>query len=381
MGGNAVEGAERADPEKYADLKRRVHLAMQKYFPQIKTPIEFPNKPSYGDVDVIYAPYSASIISDVIAVEFGKDSADRAVTNGKTVSFPLDNIQIDLIGESINNFEIAVAYYSYGDLGRAIGAMAHWYGLRWGKHGLSAPINCRDLSRSSLTYPWNLRDCKDIPTDDWQTTVTLSLDCPEVLEFLGLDSSVYGSGFEGGEVQIWDWFAASPYFDIDIFKKSIEYLSDASACERSKMRPTYCRFLKWLSENVPELHYRTELPNAVEYFNKQDTVATMIDSHRRYVERKEKFSGRLLLDLGVKKQHIGKLLLWLKQHYEETMELGSGAVDDSSAVSAATTTTSAGGCVHYEQADMDSWIESSDSDTIREWTVQAINVWAGRAES
>ena len=48
MGGNAVPGVERADPEKYARLKNRVHEALKNHFPHVATPIEYPNKTSYG---------------------------------------------------------------------------------------------------------------------------------------------------------------------------------------------------------------------------------------------------------------------------------------------------------------------------------------------
>lgn len=130
MGGNAVPGVTRADPEQYAKLKTLAHAALKKHFTHVATPIEFPNKKSYGDIDIVYAPVAANVI-DVIAAEFGLEAVERAVTNGKTVSFPLENVQVDLIGESDDNFHIAVAYYSYGDLGRIIGGMTNYYGLRW----------------------------------------------------------------------------------------------------------------------------------------------------------------------------------------------------------------------------------------------------------
>ena len=131
MGGNAVPGVSRASPAQYTELKHRVLTTMREHFSLVATPPEFPNKSSYGDVDVVYAPHCRTIIRDVILVAFGPEAADRAVTNGHTVSFPLHNIQVDLIGESRENFAVSVAYYSYGDLGRILGTMTQFYGLRW----------------------------------------------------------------------------------------------------------------------------------------------------------------------------------------------------------------------------------------------------------
>lgn len=79
----------------------------------------------------MYAPLHPNITAEFILVEFGEDAAKRAVTNGPLTSFPLNNIQIDLIGVPEDKFEVTVGYYSYGDVGRAIGSVARWYGLKW----------------------------------------------------------------------------------------------------------------------------------------------------------------------------------------------------------------------------------------------------------
>lgn len=352
MGGNAVPGVSRADPELYTALKARVHAAMRKHFGQVATPQEFPNKASYGDVDVVYAPHSCSIVKDVIATEFGDESASRAVVNGKTVSFPLDNVQVDLIGETCEKFNIAVAYYSYGDLGRIIGAICHFYGLRWGKTGLIAPINCRNASRPAVSHPWNTRDNEAIPSDDWRSPLALCDRHGPVFQFLGLDCGAFDAGFQD-ETQIWSWVTSSPYFDIDIFSRPISLvLADATICDKAKIREAYYRFLMWLNMNASEQHAHSALPNPVVYFKKEEDVQAMVDAQRRHELRKEKFSGRLLVEAGIEQRHIGTILTWLRQHYERTM----------------TTVEGSNIC-------MDEWVECNSGEEIKQWTLEAVAQW------
>ena len=346
MGGKAVPGVRRATPELYERLKARMHDVMRRYFPRVDTPRELPGKPDYGDVDILYAPRKGDIIEDVIRPEFGDESASRAVRNGTLVSFPLENVQIDLIGETLENFDMAVAYFSWGDLGRALGVMARWYGFRWGHIAFSVPLNTRDLSRPALSWPHNSRDNGLINTDDWQNVLDVCQEPGKVFEYFGFDWARFQLGF-ATEAEILEWFVASPQFDIDIFiqsktdsdedvegdeKVDVELVlastsNYVSRC-RSKKRDAYKRFLKWMAINAAGKHATATLVNPVEYFGIADKVEEKLNVERVASERKMKFSGHVLIKEGVSKYEVGKTMTWLADHYRRRPELPDSTMNE-----------------------------------------------------
>jgi hypothetical protein len=204
-----------------------------------------------------------------------------------------------------------------------------------------------------LAYPWNVRDNTAIPSNDWKTLLPLSDNHIDVLTYLGFDPAMFANGFED-ELQIWNWFISSPFFDIRIFERSIAQLAEGDiACEKANMRGAYCRFLRWISENASEKYRCAELPNPVVYFKKEEAVLHMVDFHRRQALRKEKFSGRLVVEAGIEKRNIGVVLEYLKLYFKRTM-IDSGDTGIT--------------C-------MDAWVESTDSEDIKRWTFGAIECW------
>ena len=206
-------------------------------------------------------------------------------------------------------------------------------------------MNCRDKTRPSISYPWNARDDPIISTLDWQKPVLLSSNMTHVLEYLGLDSEIYVLGFSKEE-EIWTWLISSPYFDIDIYKRHISIMEEGA--DLKSLRSTYRRFLQFLSTNAIELHYRAKLPNPVVFFSKETDVLEIVDEYQRHLGRKEKFSGRLLLELGVEKQCIGAALSWIKAYHKRSSE-----TPDS----------------------METWLDSNSEETVRAWTVTAVGIW------
>lgn len=221
-----------------------------------------------------------------------------------------------------------------------------------GKNGLQAPINCRDPNRPAVSYPWNARDNRSIDSHDWKTILTLSKCHRDVFRFLGLDHDNFDHGFED-ESQIWNWIISSPYFDIDMFQRSIfQVEQDIYAREKNKLREAYCRFLTWLSANAPSLHQRAELPNPITFFDKEEIVRNMVKNHRLHETRKAKFSGRILVEMGFEHRHIGSALEKLRQDFTDSML--TGKVDYTS---------------------MEEWIDINTEDDIKAWVVSTVELW------
>jgi hypothetical protein len=186
------------------------------------------------------------------------------------------------------------------------------------------PVNVKDKTRAAFSWPHNSRDNGLIHVADWENPLVLSQQPQAIYDYFGFDWLKYSEGFITEE-ETWIWFVSSPYFDIDMFLKesidgevSLSETTHSRGRDRSKKRPSYKRFLVWLSEKVPTKHYESLLDNPILKFGVQEQCDYIVNQYDKCTARKEKFSGYKLVERGYEKQDIGKVLQWLETNFERT---------------------------------------------------------------
>jgi len=138
MGGNALKdyGCERVDLITYERIKLYVIDKLLPFFDKIKVPLSLSDKKDHGDVDIICIPRIQNIVEKIQEIF----SPRKIIKNGSIYSFNVENLQIDLICETEENYEIHSRFLSWGDFSMMLGRVARLYKLQYGIDGLSLPI-------------------------------------------------------------------------------------------------------------------------------------------------------------------------------------------------------------------------------------------------
>ena len=216
MGGNALKNTNtrRYNADEYNALVNEVVDKLPQYLWRIAVIPAYRSKESYGDMDVLI---DTLVDVDEIRSIF---NPNEVVKNGDVISFDYKEFQIDLIFSPEAEFNYALSYFSYNDLGNLIGKLAHKLGLKHGHSGLVLPIRNGENKFADIL---------------------LTTDHDETLRFLGLDPEVFHEGFDN-LTEIFEYVATSPYFDPESYK--LENLN-AVGRMRDKKRSTYNLFLKF----------------------------------------------------------------------------------------------------------------------------------------
>ncbi len=228
MGGNALKTCitRRYAAAEFTDLAALVLGALARDFPARRFALlpAYRRKPDFGDMDIVVetAPHS-----DLCEWAERTWSPAQISCNGGVISFECRQLQIDLISHAPENFETALAYYSWNDLGNFLGRIAHKMGVRYGHDGLSVVFRDGNYQFGERVV------CKD--TD-------------RILDFLGYDATRWRAGFDTLE-DIFAFAASSRFFNPAIF--AYENRNHA-ARTRDRKRATYRAFLEWM-ETTPNL--------------------------------------------------------------------------------------------------------------------------------
>lgn len=252
-------------------------------------------KKDFGDVDYVVKADAGDVIPKVEA-EFKPESMS---INDGIISFTFDNFQVDLIC-TLRNYETAVAYFSYNDIGNLLGRVYHKLGLKFGHEGLLFPL--RD-DRGSV-----------------RTDVVVSTDIEKIISFIGCSYKQWLGGFNTME-EMFRFVASSQYFDRSIYEGELSAINK----KRDKKRKTFSHFLSWLEIAQPENRYafksreaRDEYIPAIEAYFGVSIAAQKAELEAKLAKErafKEKFNGDLLMMLTpLKGAQLGSFLGQFKKY-------------------------------------------------------------------
>lgn len=228
MGGNALKNCttRRYLADEYATLSKEVLNRLQADFPNRRTTLlpAYKTKADFGDMDILV---ETSPFGDIRRWVVETWNPKEVVKNGAVISFECRELQVDLIGQAPENFETALAYYAWNDLGNLVGRIAHKMGVKYGHEGLSVVF--RDGNHQFAER-------------------VVSKDTDRTLRFLGYDASRWREGFDTLE-DIYAFASSSPYFNPDIFAYENR---NHIARVRDRKRAVYSGFLDWM-ENQSDL--------------------------------------------------------------------------------------------------------------------------------
>jgi hypothetical protein len=278
MGGNALKqtSTRRYEAGEYRALRDFViqTLGSHPTFAdrRIREIPSYREKPSFGDLDLLVESdnLGPGVWEDLEAIF----KPNEMFLNTPVCSLNVQELQVDLILTPSAEYDIALAYYAYNDLGNLMGRIADNLGFKLGHAGLG----------------YIVRD----ETGDQLGAVSLTKDYRRAFAFLGYDAQRWELGFETLE-DILAFAASSPLFNRKYYALEARNNRDRV---RDRKRTTYTTFLKWLEhrENVPQHESMNLLADALERadeffpgFIAEVEAIRMNDERQRII--KAKFNG------------------------------------------------------------------------------------------
>ncbi|CAF1439793.1 unnamed protein product [Rotaria sordida] len=305
MGGNALKNVvtRRYSRAEYVILKERILNKLQGRIDQYDVPKEFPCKESFGDLDVLMVCPSSINIQNLIEELF---HPTEMCHNGDVCSFDFEQFQIDFILVSKEQFENAIVYLSYSDLGGLIGNICHKIGLKYGLQGLWMNVHTKEFDPTTTS-----------------TRLMLSTNIKDIFNFLGYNYDQYIKGFEN-ENEFFQWIIEGKYFRSLYFDDN--QLNHAHR-QRTSKRPIYIKFREYLNkQNLNEtfedqnelIRYVRE--QALIYFNKQEDYERGLNQREEKRLFREKYSGRLFSDIDDKRHMIPVHMKNFERRFAQTDE-------------------------------------------------------------
>lgn len=203
------------------------------------------DKDTHGDIDILFGLPNAKHSEDIwwgkyghvpsfdtfaeyIKHEYGFDPH----RNSNVFSFPVEGIQVDVTFLPLEEFESAVAYTSWGDLGNLMGRVYHKMGLHYGHSGLQFWIR-QGMYDANVTWS---------DSDHIYSKFILSRHPRAIFELGGFDYDRWKKGFDT-EKDAFDFVINSKYFNPDLF--ALENLNHTNRT-RNRKRGMYMRFIEYL---------------------------------------------------------------------------------------------------------------------------------------
>ena len=338
MGGNALNKvvASRINLEQYNRVKRDLEEKFNQYLESEFT-IDVPGKIDFGDIDMLYVVknkidsiWNVDMIDfDIVQLITQIYNPVDIVLNGPVCSFAYylhdDNkyFQVDLI--KVEDLPMSRFYFSYGDLGGIIGRLTQHKSVVYGSRGLWVNPNQETINKFLSANQIEMQVNKDLIIKSILPNIILSNKPDQICEYLGLDWNEWVKGFSSKQ-EIFEWVTKSPWFKLDSFR-ALDY----EHRNRVNSRPMYQDFLKYIF--IDEPNFSIEKGNSskyininlqlesLEYFGKTYILAEEILSIEKRLLRKEKFSGKKFLDLGIESKQIKKNLDNFKLYIETSTGL------------------------------------------------------------
>lgn len=309
MGGNAIKTVPISRiPTRNAFFRLTKRICDM--LPAVRIPPPLPDKTSFGDIDVIF-PIDVYIHVKELVVRHFRGKYHDIVKNGNVWSFAwwiaADDeanehgdgkgrfYQVDFISCKFEEIEMYNFYFSYGDKSHILGMMCYMYGLSYGQDGLYLLITADLLAQvdSEFNPPHLDRSKKKL------------LNCPrQICEFLGLDYDAHAS-FRSNE-------------DVSRWLMSAKVADRIALHKLQRKRGFQSEFLDFYAENFVKRDDQQQMPSTLEIihqFGLEDELRRAIASIQKSNERKAKFNGHMLQQLGYSGAHLGCLVRDFKQAY------------------------------------------------------------------
>lgn len=232
MGGNALSvPSVRLNKNTYDNVCNIIMETLSKVVPEGLRYTVIPHykeKDSFGDLDILIESTSVDYLSSLKSLL----NITESTSNGNVMSLGLpmysDIFQIDLIKIGSTDYDFALRYFAYNDLGNLLGRVAKQFDLKLGFTG--------------LYYRYG-------PLDNKQD-ILVTKDFSEALILLRYNSNVYETKFKEGFntlEEIYSFVVSSDYCYADLFD-----LNKRSYKERSRdsKRTVYLGFLDYLTTST-----------------------------------------------------------------------------------------------------------------------------------
>ncbi|EDP98281.1 hypothetical protein U8527_19940 [Kordia algicida OT-1] len=305
MGGNLFKLG-RMPKAKYLEIETEIstYLSQKIGADNFRIPRYYDDKADFGDLDVL-VNISAVADWERIKTQILNDlNIQQHKSVGNVFSTVYKNLQVDYFTKEEAYFLATYNFLSFNDVGNIIGRIFRRFNLKYGEKGLHYVF--RRTSEESYS--------KDI---------LITNDFKKIFAFLGLDYSVWETGF-ASKKELFDWVIASKYFSTK------PYLDENKAINKRKKRPTMQAFIAYLKENdiirepkfLEKDHY---LEMIADYFPETNLFEQIrIEKEReKYINTiKQKYNGRIIMELfpEIKGRNLGKFMnLFQAQfdHYEK----------------------------------------------------------------
>jgi len=309
MGGNALSVATRRyEKKEFFELVPEVTRKLEEIFPQVHVTTTYKNKDSFGDMDILVESGSVNfVVRDELQKLFNPAEIYR---NSHIYSFDYKELQIDVILTPPKDWETAITYFSYNDLGNFMGRIANRFGLKYGHFGLAFNHTHDGMGMGDIM---------------------ISRDIPKIYEFLGFDYDKFLDGFNELE-DVFEYVVNSKYFTPQLF--AYENLDHQNRTRNAK-RNSYQAFLDYIKENEDSLNTdesfvnRKKGTNMTEYEFKHlkradsffgvNTIEQIAAFQKRVKARKEahtKFNGNSIMEkYGFEGKELGEKMKQFKSQF------------------------------------------------------------------
>ncbi len=361
MGGHALKKviASRINLQTYNKIKIDIYEKVHKHNKNIETEflIDRCEKQDFGDLDILYKFKTNN--SNIVNLINNIFNPIEIVKNGNVCSFAYEltnndfnlttnktYVQVDFI--CCENLETAKLYFSYGDLGMIIGQIAHYYCLSFGFDGLFVKLNSETIKKYIVQFDEDIKKCyKNFENpltethDDFDKNVINTIlssnyksitliDVPEeICKYLNLNYQQWKNGFKNDN-EIFNWICSSYIFNKKIFNVS-------TSCKHKYRldRKMYMNFIDFLfKDNNNNNNLQNETLNgiltdtkydmqiySIQYFNKENELKNMIlDVVKKFI-LKDKFNGKIFLDLGINERSVAQYIGEFKRYVENTFNV------------------------------------------------------------
>ena len=236
MGGNALTKTKtrRYQAEEFRAIRDYTLLVLETTFPgrRSKALESYRSKEDFGDLDIMFDSSGLTVnLREVLNKVF---EPNEIVKNGGVYSFNVEELQVDLICQTTENYTTAYNYYRYSDLGNLMGRVAHKLGFKLGHDGLTLI-----LRESTHQY----------------AEITVTKDWAQALRFLDYDPDRFSQGFDTLE-EIFEYATSSKFFNKAIYEYDNR---NHTARVRDAKRAAYRSFLEYLEtkSNLPAYPHET----------------------------------------------------------------------------------------------------------------------------
>ncbi|KAL8743093.1 MAG: hypothetical protein Q9190_004518 [Brigantiaea leucoxantha] len=222
----------RMPPEIYRRLCDYYLNRLLAFFLRVATPLESPQKDSYGDIDILVSSPLPNYSREALAKTLG---ATQASSNGSVVSYavPYPNfknnfVQIDVQVCPDKLFDWQVFHQSHGDLWNILRPSLRTYGLMVNDQGL------------------NLRIAEIAKFDRKKSMLFLTSNPNSVLGFLGLDQEEYNLPFETKDA-LFKYICQTRFFRPEAYNRRTLGANDRKRIMRREL------FKQFVDEYLPSM--------------------------------------------------------------------------------------------------------------------------------